>query len=85
MRNAERALLKSKNTLFDDLIKNVENHEDLKQLIVNILYHGAVQSFSLANPVMELGVMFGILKEKIMRQQCLMGFLKRICMIIRSV
>lgn len=64
VRNAERALLKSKNTLFDDLIKNVENHEDLKQLIVNILYHGAVQSFSLANPVIELGVMFGILKEK---------------------
>lgn len=64
VRNAAKALLKSKNTLFDDLIKNVENHEDLKQLIVNILYHGAVQSFSLANPVIEVGVMFGILKEK---------------------
>lgn len=64
VQNAEKALLKSKNTLFDDLIKNIENHEELKQLIINILYHGSSQSFSLANPVIELGVMFGILKEK---------------------
>lgn len=64
LRNAEKAILKSRNTLFDDLIKNIENHDSLKKLITYILYNGGTQSFSPANPVIELGVMLGILSEK---------------------
>lgn len=64
IQNAEKALLKTRNTLFDDLIKNIENHAELKKLIVQILYYGAAQSFQLSNPVIELGTMLGIFCEK---------------------
>lgn len=64
LRNAEKALLKTRNTLFDDLIKNVENYAGLRQLIMDILYSGAEQSFTIANPTIDLGVMLGIFKEK---------------------
>lgn len=64
LRNAEKELLKTRNTLFDDLIKNVENHEDLRKLIINILYNGVSQTYSISNPTIELGVMLGIFREK---------------------
>lgn len=64
VRNAERALLKTRNTLFDDLIKNVENNQELKKLIINLLYYGRSFSYSLATPVIQLGVMLGIFCEK---------------------
>lgn len=64
VRNAEKELLKTRNTLFDDLIKNVENHEELKNLVVNILYNGYAQGFNISDPVIELGAMLGIFVEK---------------------
>lgn len=64
LRRAEKEILKSRNTLFDDLIKNVENNSELKKLIVNILNCGYTQSYTLADPVIQLGVMLGILAER---------------------
>jgi hypothetical protein len=64
VREAEKAILKMNNTLFDDLIKNVENNAELKKLMINILYYGRAQSFNLSNPVINLGVILGIFKEK---------------------
>ena len=64
IKNAETALLKTRNTLFDDLIKNVENNEELKNLLIGILYDGNKYSFNISNPVINLGVMFGILAEQ---------------------
>lgn len=64
LRRAEKELLKSRNTLFDDLIKNVENNAELKKLITDILYDGRTQVFNLSDPVIQLGSMFGIFKEK---------------------
>lgn len=64
VRNAEKAILKTRNTLFDDLIKNVENDEELKNLIMNLLYHGRYFSYNLATPVIQKGVMLGIFCEK---------------------
>lgn len=64
LRVAEKELLKCRNTLFDDLIKNVENNGELKKLITDILYDGRTQVFNLSDPVIQMGSMFGILKEK---------------------
>ncbi|MBR1390730.1 MAG: AAA-like domain-containing protein [Lachnospiraceae bacterium] len=64
LRTAEKELLKCRNTLFDDLIKNIENNGDLKQLITNILYYGYTQGFNLSDPVIQKGAMLGILSEK---------------------
>ena len=64
LENAQKELLRTKNTLFDDLIKNVENHPEIKDLIIHLLYDGMEIGFNKANPYIETGVMFGIFKEK---------------------
>ena len=54
-------MLKEKNTLFDDLIKNIENNSDLKISVTNLLVKGRSISF---NPdVYDLGLMYGIFAE----------------------
>lgn len=63
VQNAEKAIMRTRNTLFDDLIKNIENNQELRELIIRILYDGYEQGFYLADPVVELGVMHGIFKE----------------------
>lgn len=64
VREAEKAVMRIKNTLFDDLIKNIENNKELKDLVISILYDGYSYSFNMADPVIETGVMLGILSEK---------------------
>lgn len=62
--NAEKELLINDNTLFDDLIKNIENHEELKQTLTEILLDGKRMIYAKSDPVINLGIMFGILSEK---------------------
>ncbi|MBR1743363.1 MAG: AAA family ATPase, partial [Lachnospiraceae bacterium] len=64
LKTAQKELLKTRNTLFDDLIKNVENYPNLKKLIMSILCDGKEHGYSMLDPVINLGTMFGILKEK---------------------
>jgi hypothetical protein len=64
VQNSVKEILKSRNTLFDDIIKNIENNKNLYQIVQSVLYEGRVQAFSLSNPTIEKGVMFGILSEK---------------------
>ena len=62
---AIKELLNSRNcTLLDDLKKNVENNQELKRMIMNMLCEGRQYTFSLANPVIEMGVMFAIFTRK---------------------
>ena len=54
--------LNEHNTLFDDVIKNFENYEDIKLVVHQILVEGKQISY---NPfVYEKGIMYGILAEK---------------------
>ncbi len=64
LRTAVRDLLKEKNPLFEDLIKNIRNHQELSDFVKQILIHGANVVFEIMNPAIDLGVMFGILKEQ---------------------
>ena len=58
---AIKGILNSKNnTLFDSLRSNIENNTQLKDLIFRILYEGEEFMYNHANPVIELGEMFGI-------------------------
>ena len=59
--NAVKLMLKEKNTLFDDLIKNIENNPDLKSVITTLLVR--VRSLSYNPDVYELGLMYGIFTE----------------------
>ena len=62
--NAEKELLKSDNTLFDDMIKNVENNKGFRKVITGLLLDGFHLPFVKSDSEINLGVMFGILAEK---------------------
>ena len=64
LRTAVRDLLKEKNPLFEDVIKNIRNHQEFSGLVEQILINGANVVFEIMNPAIDLGVMFGILKEQ---------------------
>jgi hypothetical protein len=61
---AETAILSEKNTLFDDMIKNVANNHDLRELVESLLLEGAVISYDPYNKAIDLGMMYGILKKR---------------------
>lgn len=64
LRKAINMLLNEKNTLFDDVIKNIENNRELYNLIRAIVLEGKEIPYSISNPVIELGEMYGIFKNK---------------------
>ncbi len=64
MIKAVKLLLDENNTLFDDLVKNIENNNKLQNLIESIVIDGKIVSFNLSNPIINLGVIFGILFKR---------------------
>ena len=64
MIKAVKLLLNEKNTLFDDLIKNIENNSDLKEYVLDIIMNGARNTFNMLNPTINLGLMFGYFKNE---------------------
>ena len=58
-----QTLLKEKNTLFDDIFKNLENNVKLYELIYDILIIGKHRLYSIGNPTVNLGVVYGIIRE----------------------
>lgn len=63
VRVAAREILKSTNTLFDDMIKNLENNQTFRNFIEGILFDGNQIPFKLSNPEINMGVTFGIVAE----------------------
>jgi hypothetical protein len=63
MNKAVKELLQESNTLFDDLIKNIENNEELGEYIFDIIINGAEKTFNIHNPLINLGVVFGYFKN----------------------
>lgn len=63
--NAAQRLIQSErsNTNFDSLIKNLENHEGLYNLVYDLLIEGRVIPFNIHHPEINLGVMYGILRN----------------------
>ncbi|MGL4874347.1 MAG: AAA family ATPase [Clostridium sp.] len=61
---AIKILLSENNTLFDDLIKNIENNKDLRELMFNIIINGDEKSFNIHNKTISIGIMFGYFREK---------------------
>lgn len=64
VKNAVKFILKTRTTLLDDLIKNVENYSEIKEIILDILYQGKEIIYHPAVPAIELGTVLGIWKEK---------------------
>jgi hypothetical protein len=61
---AVKILLKEPNTLFDDMTKKLLDHHTLKDMLQKILFDGVDFPFKRENPVINLGVTFGFLKDK---------------------
>jgi hypothetical protein len=63
MDEAETLLLREKNTLFDDVIKNITGNASFGVLLRGILLDGVSASFVPDNPDIDRGVIYGILKR----------------------
>ncbi|MEY8482703.1 hypothetical protein AALD74_12725 [Lachnospiraceae bacterium 48-21] len=61
---AVRELLKTPNTLFDDLSKKLSEYPELKEMIYHILFHGRKFAYEAENHRIQIGKMFGFLKEE---------------------
>ena len=64
VRQAVREILKNSNTLFDDVIKNIENNKSFGEFVEQILLEGNQIPFKVSNPEINLGVTFGMIAEK---------------------
>lgn len=56
-------LLLRPNTLFDDMIKHLAEYPELNTIFSNILFNGIEYTFNAYNTAMNIGVMFGFIKE----------------------
>lgn len=61
---AVRILTKESNTLFDDMIKKLDEYPELRNTIYHILFHGIPYPFEIDNPTINIGCMFGFIKEE---------------------
>lgn len=58
-----KELLQEKNTLFDDLVKNIENNNELREYIFDLIINGTEKTFNIHNPLIDLGITFGYFKN----------------------
>ena len=58
---AVKILISENNTLFDDLIKNLENNKELFEYMYSILVLGIPKVFNISNPIINIGHMYGYL------------------------
>lgn len=63
IQRAIKILLEENNTLFDDLIKNLENNNKLYEFMYNLLILNVPSIFNIDNPTINIGVMFGYLSK----------------------
>ena len=62
--NAVKELVKERNTLFEDVSKNVLNNQGLGDIAREILLRGNDVQFSIFNPAIDLGAMYGIITKR---------------------
>lgn len=60
---AVKQLLNSRNTLFDDMMKHLEEHHELNQMLQNILFRGMRYPYNAYNQAINIGEMFGFVKN----------------------
>ena len=58
-----KLFLREKNTNFDSVIKNLENHADLYNLSSRIIINGETVPYNQYNPTIEKGILYGIFKR----------------------
>ena len=61
---ATQAILMERNTLFDDMVKKVEQYPQLRALLKDILFSGAKRTFSTDEKYIQLASMFNFVKNQ---------------------
>ena len=51
------------NTNFESLTKNLEKHQDLYELVFDLLVEGVIIPFNLHNAVIHKGIVYGVFKQ----------------------
>lgn len=64
IQEAIKILLSESNTLFDDLIKNLENNHELYETIYNQLILGMEYTYNIDNPLANIGTTYGIFRNR---------------------
>lgn len=62
VRTAVKRMLLTHNTLFDDIIKNLNRHDELYNLIYRMLVDGSSKQYNAYNSAIDLGMTFGLFK-----------------------
>lgn len=60
---AVRLFVKEPNTLFDDMVKKLEEYPALKSKLKDILFRGVRYSYETDHPIINIGKMFGFMKD----------------------
>lgn len=63
IQNAVKILVNESNTLFDDIYKNLKNHPEFADLVESIIIRGEEIPFVFYDDAIQLGTVFGILRE----------------------
>ncbi|MDM8515909.1 hypothetical protein QUF76_06895 [Desulfobacterales bacterium HSG16] len=61
---AVKCILMENNTNFESLIKNLENYPNLYNMVYEILMEGDQKQYNEDNPLINLGLMYGIFRNK---------------------
>jgi len=63
VQDAVNAIIGERNTLFDDLYKNLENNKNLYDLIYDILMLGKKRIYVIGSPAIDIADIYGLIKE----------------------
>jgi hypothetical protein len=63
IREAVSVILAEKNTLFDDISKNLENNRGLYDFMYDVLIKGAENRYIVDNPLVDFASMYGLIKK----------------------
>ena len=63
VQEAVSAIICERNTLFDDLYKNLESNEKLYDLIYDVLMLGKKRTYAIGSPAVDIAMIYGIAKE----------------------
>ncbi|WP_238917144.1 AAA-like domain-containing protein [Clostridium sp. YIM B02555] len=62
---AVKLIIGEVNTLFESIVKNLENNEELYDLVKRLLINGEIILFNVLDPLINLGLTYGIFKQGI--------------------
>ena len=66
---ATELLIQSSNVNFDSLKKNLQNNQGLYDLAFDVLMNNEVHPYSIHDPIIELGLIYGVFKKNIRSRQ----------------